>query len=149
MNGKNFIKKVLKNLIIFILICIIWFTLWMGFSFILCKIFGENENIQLIVTVIVSMILGLTIGIKVVKKTKNLQIEKKQNVIENQLATITGIIAMLVTILVICIIFKSKVGIIISLSFIGALLLWELGAFLAYKNLQKDIELINKKLKEK
>ncbi len=149
MSGKNFIKKVLKNLIIFILICIIWFTLWMGFSFILCKIFGENENIQLIVTVKVSMILGLTIGIKVAKKTKNLQIEKKQNVIENQLATITGIIAMLVTILVICIIFKSKVGIIISLSFIGALLLWELGAFLAYKNLQKDIELINKKLKEK
>ncbi len=149
MNGKDFVKKVLKNLSIFILVCIVWFALWLGFGFILYRIFGENENMQLIVIIIVSIILGLTIGIKVTKRIKSLQIEKKQNIIENQIATITGIIAMAIAILVICIIFKSTVGIIISLSFIGALLLWELGAVLAYKSLKRDIELINQKLKEK
>ncbi len=149
MNGKNFAKKVLKNLSIFILLCILWFVLWLGFGFILYKIFGENENMQLIVIIIVSIILGLTIGIKVTKRIKSLQIEKKQNIVENQITTIPGIIAMIIAILVICIIFKSTVGVIISLSFIGALLLWELGAFLAYKTLKKDIELINQKLKEK
>lgn len=149
MSGKDFVKKVLKNLSIFILLCIIWFALWLGFGFVLYKIFGENDNIQLMVIIIVSAILGLTIGIKVTKRVKNLQVEKKQNIIENQIATITGIIVMIITILVICIIFKSKIGIIISLGFIGALLLWGLGAFLASKSLKKDIELINQKLKEK
>lgn len=149
MNGKDFGKKVLKNLSIFILVCIVWFVLWLGFGFILDKIFGENENMQLIVIIIVSVILGLTIGIKVTKRIKSLQIEKKQNIIENQIATITGIIAMAIAILVICIIFKSTVGVIISLSFIGALLLWELGAVLAYKSLKRDTELINQELKEK
>lgn len=149
MNGKDFAKKVLKNLSIFILLCIIWFALWLGVCFILYKIFGENENIQLTVIIIVSIILGLTIGIKCARRNKSLQIEKKQNILENQIATITGIITMIIVILITCIILKSKVGIIISLSFIGALLLWELGAFLAYKSLKKDIELINQKLKEK
>ncbi len=149
MKVKDFAKKVLKNLSIFILLCIVWFVLWLGFGFILYKILGENENMQLIVIIIVSIILGLTIGIKGTKRVKSLQIEKKQSMIENQIATITGIIAMIIAILVICIILKSTVGVIISLSFIGALLLWELGAFLAYKTLKKDIELINQKLKEK
>ncbi len=149
MNRKNFIKKVFKNLSIFILLCIVWFVLWLGFCFILYKIFGKNENIQLIIIIIVSVILGLTIGIKATKKVKNLQIEKKQNMIENQIATITGIITVIIAILVICIIFKYRIGIIISIGLIIALLLWQLGAFLAYKSLKKDIELINKKLKEK
>ncbi len=149
MKVEDFFKKVLKNLSIFILLCIVWFALWLGFGFILYKLFGENENIQLMVIIIVSIILGLTIGIKVTKRVKSLQIEKKQNIVENQLTTITGIIVMTIAILVICIIYKSKVGVIISFGFIGALVLWELGAFLAYKSLKKDIELINKKLKEK
>lgn len=149
MNGKDFAKKVVKNLSIFIIVCIVWFALWIGFEFILYKIFGENEKIQLTIIVAVSAILGITIGITVIKKIKNLQIEKKHNIVENQIATITGIIAIVIAILIICIIFKYKLGIIISLSFIGALLLWELGAFLAYKSLKRDIELINKKLTEK
>lgn len=149
MSGKDFVKKVFKNLSIFILVCIVWFTLWMGFSFILYKIFGENENIQLLIIVIVSLILGVIIGPKMAKKAKTLQIEKKQNMIENQITTITGIIAMIIIALIVCIILKFKLGIIISLSFMGALLVWELGAFLAYKTLKNDIDLINQKLKEK
>lgn len=149
MNGKDFAKKVLKNLSIFILLCIVWFALWLGFAFMLYKIFRENENMQLIVIIIASIIVGLFIGIKALKKIKSLQIEKKQNLIENQIATITGIILMTTIILVICIIFKSTAGIVISLSFIGVFLLWELGAFLAYKSLKKEIEVINQKLKEK
>lgn len=149
MNGKDFFKRVLKNLSIFILLCIVWFVLWLGFGFILYKIFGENENIQLIVIIIISIIVGLSIGIICTKRIKKLKIEKKQNMMENQIATITGIIALSITTLVICVIFKSKVGVIISSSFIGVLTLWELGVFLAYKSLKRDIDLINKKLKEK
>jgi len=149
MKKKEFAKKVVRNVSIFILVCILWFAVWLGFGFILYKIFGENENIQFIIIIITSILVGLTIGIHASKKAKNLQIEKKQNMVENQMATITGMIAMMIAIFIICIIFKSTLGIIISLCFIGALLLWELGAFLAYKSLKKDIECINQKLKEK
>lgn len=149
MNGKDFAKKVLKNLVIFILVAVVWFVLCFGVVLLLYKIFGENENIPPIVIIIVSMILGVTIGIKAKKRIKSLQIENKQKIIENQLATITGIIAMTIVILVICVIFKSIIGIMISLCFIVAFLLWGLGAFLAYKNLKKEIELINQKSKEK
>ncbi len=81
MKVKDFAKKVLKNSSIFILLCIVWFVLWLGFGFILYKIFGENENMQLIVIIIASIILGLTIGIKVTKRVKSLQIEKKHNIL--------------------------------------------------------------------
>ena len=56
MNGKEFVKKVLKNLCVFTIGVAIYCVLCFAFMTIIWKITGENESLSLLITALTSMI---------------------------------------------------------------------------------------------
>ena len=69
--------------------------------------------------------------------------------VSTQIYIITTIIAIIIICDVIFIVKKYTVGIFFSSGFLFAILFWEIGCVLANKLLEKDVEDINDKLKEK
>lgn len=81
--------------------------------------------------------LMLIIGLKQSKNVKKLELEDKKKFMIKQVNVLYVFITIAAIALVISAIYRFKNGMIMSALFIAAFAIWELGAYLGYKSLQK------------
>lgn len=139
MKKKNSEIKIIEGICYVLLLSCVYFLI--GFIIVtIAKNFFGYEDSDCMITLIMSILLGIhgiVIGRKTAEKVKKLKNKEKKEIMKKQITIIAGCIAVVLVISIIYTIIKSIVGTLFCLLFLIGLLLWELGAYLGYINLDK------------